>query len=53
MRKTESWGAVEERRLYDACKRDDEPLVAVELHVGVGGALCKGFFSSHLGVPSI
>jgi hypothetical protein len=52
MGKSGSWGAVEELRLFNACIRDDEPLVAVELDVGVGGAMCKGLFSSHLGVPS-
>jgi hypothetical protein len=52
MGKSGSWGAVEELRLFNACIRDDEPLVAVELDVGVGGAMCKGLFSSHVGVPS-
>lgn len=45
-------GANKEFRLLGWRERDDEPLAAVELHVGVGRAACIRFFAGHFRFPS-
>lgn len=46
-----AWLTNKEWRLFDRCKRNDQPLLPVELHIGVGGAKCKGFIPTHPVVP--